>query len=435
MLKDKNLGSKTVITFGLKLASVSLNFAIGVLVAQILGVNGFGAYSFIIAWVNILATIFVFGLDQVLMRELAANISLGKWDLAKGLLLFVHIIVAIGALIGAAIFYAYLVGIQPLDSFEVGIYLGLTSAIALYFRAQMYVQQREMRGIGLVLMGQLPELFYRPILFSIPLAVLYFYYETNNLTIILALFAASFGIAYFIGLVQCRRAYPSELKTKTPEFHFQQWTNSGKSFWGINVLSVVVRELDVILLGFLSSLSDAAIYAVIKRSIMFFAFGSTSVNMVFAPSLASAHSSQKTDRLANLYGLATGWGFLLSLPILLGLVALGDYLLGFFGEEMKIGYQALLLVGLGELVQLILGPAMLALNMTGKEKVSIRILAFSAFIKVILSIYLIPEHGFMGAAIASVITLAIQYLLASIYLYKHIGLSPVVLKRVLPHRL
>ena len=58
-------------TVVLKIASLSFGLLINIMLARLLGVKGFGAYAFSLAWAGLLGVPAVMGLDSFLVRKIS----------------------------------------------------------------------------------------------------------------------------------------------------------------------------------------------------------------------------------------------------------------------------------------------------------------------------------------------------------------------------
>ena len=139
------------------------------------------------------------------------------------------------------------------------------------------------------------------------------------------------------------------------------------------MVTVLLREIDIILLGILVGPAEAGIFAVVRRAINVLMFGGTVVNMVYAPLFAATGRDSTTGSLQRAFGQAAKQAFILVVPIAACFLFFGEAILGLFGTEFRSGYYALIIFSLGELFQYLLGPAVLALHMTKNEIMSAKI--------------------------------------------------------------
>ena len=65
-----------------------LSFVTVTILARLLSLEDFGAYSNAFAWVNILAVLGTFGFNSLLLRDMAILRTQNKWALMKGFLRF-----------------------------------------------------------------------------------------------------------------------------------------------------------------------------------------------------------------------------------------------------------------------------------------------------------------------------------------------------------
>ena len=72
--------------FGLRVAFSGLSFAGSVLLGRLLGEEGFGAYSYALAWIVLIGIPAILGMDQLLARDIAAYHATSQWGPLRGLL-------------------------------------------------------------------------------------------------------------------------------------------------------------------------------------------------------------------------------------------------------------------------------------------------------------------------------------------------------------
>src|SRR5699024_6549689 len=72
-------------SIGIKVVSVGLSLAVGVVLARVLGVGGFGLYSYVFALVSLLAVPAKFGLPGLLVRETAQADAKEQWGRMRGI--------------------------------------------------------------------------------------------------------------------------------------------------------------------------------------------------------------------------------------------------------------------------------------------------------------------------------------------------------------
>ena len=113
----------------------------------------------------------------------------------------------------------------------------------------------------------------------------------------------------------------------------------------------------------------------------------------------------------------------MALPGLLFLVALGTWLLGFWGPAFAQPhvYRALLILAAGQCFNALCGPVMNLLNMTGGERAGLSILAISAVAQLSAAAFLVPEMGLIGAAWSAALGMLFWNALGVFYIRRQHG--------------
>ncbi|MFT5718160.1 MAG: O-antigen/teichoic acid export membrane protein, partial [Oleiphilaceae bacterium] len=99
------------------------------------------------------------------------------------------------------------------------------------------------------------------------------------------------------------------------------------------------------------------------------------------------------------------------------------WLMSFFGEEFRVASTALVILALGQFVNIATGSVGYLLSMTGLERKVRDNAFFSAIIGVTLGFVLIPIYGLLGASVATAIAIASQNLLGVYQVRKHLGFN------------
>ena len=110
-IPKSQLAKGAVGTFGLKITLVGLSFFNSIFIARLLGVQGYGTYTYIFSWVLLLQIPASLGLQSLLEREISAYRAREEWGSINGLLKWANkfvIVVSISlsclAAIGASLF-------------------------------------------------------------------------------------------------------------------------------------------------------------------------------------------------------------------------------------------------------------------------------------------------------------------------------------------
>lgn len=165
-------------------------------------------------------------------------------------------------------------------------------------------------------------------------------------------------------------------------------------------------HLDRLMLGAFGLASDVGIYGVsafIGSRIDFFL---RMFSSIFAPMISDLYNQGKLDEMARLFQTVTKWTLLLTLPVFFTFVFLGHTILELFGREFQAGFPALIILSLGSLVSISVGPAGFMLIMTGRPSLELLNSWISGAMHIALNLWLIPLYGALGAALATAVTIA-----------------------------
>jgi O-antigen/teichoic acid export membrane protein len=115
---------------------------------------------------------------------------------------------------------------------------------------------------------------------------------------------------------------------------------------------------------------------------------------------------------------------LMSLPVVGLLMAFPGQTLGVFGAEFRVADNALRILLLGQLFNIVTGPIGSILIMTGRERWSLAYSLVATALAAVLSLVLIPRFGIIGAAWTSAITICFRNVCAFLIATRTIGLQP-----------
>jgi O-antigen/teichoic acid export membrane protein len=191
-----------------------------------------------------------------------------------------------------------------------------------------------------------------------------------------------------------------------------------------SVAQMAVQRVDIVLLGALRGLTDAAIYTAATR---FLALGqlagqalSTAVQHRLAEHLA------RDDRAAagRLYQTATGWLVLLAWPVYLLFAVFAEPMLSLFGEGYAAGRWITVYLALTMLFATGCGMVDTVLNMAGKTAWTFYNALAATVVNVVANLLLIPPYGIFGAAVAWSLAILVNNLVPLVQLRWAMGLHP-----------
>lgn len=196
----------------------------------------------------------------------------------------------------------------------------------------------------------------------------------------------------------------------------------------VSLTLLIINNGDVILLGWLKDSSEIGIYSVAARVALLTSLILQVTSSTLSPKIAAMYASKKIIELEKMIQRVTKGLLLIGVVIFLAFVLLGKWILGLWGNEFKAAYPILLILGIGQLINLGTGAVGIILIMTGYEKIQAKISIIFMIIFLLLNYLLIPNYGALGAGMASAITIAGINITKYYYVTKKTGIHLYKLK-------
>jgi O-antigen/teichoic acid export membrane protein len=184
-------------------------------------------------------------------------------------------------------------------------------------------------------------------------------------------------------------------------------------------LFLVISWTDTLMIGYYKTSGDVGIYRIAFKVATLITFIQFAVNSIAAPTIASLYAKDDLPGLRKYIKQIGVINAAFAIPITLFIVLFSEPLLNLFGAEYTVGTVLLPILAIGQLVNALAGPVMYILNMTGKEKLSQRIMIWMTLLNIVLNVALIPTYGIVGAAIATTISMVTWNVIAALYVYKY----------------
>ena len=199
--------------------------------------------------------------------------------------------------------------------------------------------------------------------------------------------------------------------------------NSSKFIFIVGVSGILITNLDTIIVGRIIGFEEAGIYSISVKLGALISLPLIAANTNLSSTIANYHFLNKTDDL-NKQLEKSSRSTILSFFILFILIVFGKLILTLWGESFTYGYQLLLIIGCAHLINSIIGPAGLILNLCNKEKVHYRLSIYSTLTLIITIIPSTILLGTIGAALSSALTIIFSNFLKLYFVKKHLHYQP-----------
>lgn len=208
-------------------------------------------------------------------------------------------------------------------------------------------------------------------------------------------------------------------------------TVSAKEFWRFtapralaSVSQIVMQRLDIVLVGALASLSAAAVYAAATRFLVLGQMAGRAISLSIQPLLGAALARADRTEARDLYQVCTAWLITGMWPLYLLLLGFAPTVLEVFGGDYAQGAPALVLLCAVMLFATACGTVDMVLNMAGKSLWNLANVLIALTVFLGLDLWLIPELGFMGAAIGWGSAIVVANLLPLVQVLHTPGMHP-----------
>lgn len=402
------------LAFLLRGLGAGLAFLLNVAIGRLLGAEGAGLYFLALTVTTIMAVIARLGLDNTLLRFIAAGSATGDWGQVKGVFAAGMRYAALSGLVLSLLVLATapLIASRVFSVPELTMPLRVMS-IAVFTMAMLMLLAESLKGLKRIRDSMLVSGAIYP---AVALAMIYPLATTLGPTgaalsyVIGTMAATLFGALTWHLLT---RNQPS----RTPIDQGVLWA-SARPMWSMAIINqAVLPWAPLFMLGIWGTVEDSGIFGAATRVATLVSFILVAVNTVIAPKFAELHSR---GDLVAIGKLARRFALLVTLaasPVLLLLIFAGDQVMSLFGPDFVQGGTALAILAIGQAVNTLTGSVGYLLLMTGHER-DIRNASLLAMLLMFLcALSLIPTFGLIGAAIASAIAVASMNLMNAAQVY------------------
>lgn len=408
-VRELGRGGRTAILFGL--AGQIIRFVMQVMLGRILGAQVYGIYTLGRSALEILSRFGLIGLHNGVVHFIAIFNGEGDHARVRGTILTALALVAgTSSMAGIGLWWASeWIASSGFDKPALAPALrGFAVALPAYSTLLLLTScARGLRHIG----------YYSGMTHMVhPLSVLLFVAGSfaigMKLDGVLWGFGLSTALACVLMFVGLRRLFPSLLSFKEGfQFSASRILPFSAKVLFKDLSSRILTHLDRLMLGILGVASDVGIYgmsAFIGHRIDFF---QRMFNSIFAPMIADLYHQGKHADMIRIFQTVSKWTLLLTLPVFFTFIFLGYAILELFGREFHAGWPTLMILSLGNLINVGVGPVGHMLIMTGRPGLELLNSWISGIANIVLNLWLIPRYGAFGAALATAITVTMLNLI------------------------
>lgn len=268
-------------------------------------------------------------------------------------------------------------------------------------------------------------------------AALYWTRGEASLSNVLILNVIAFGVSVVLaGAVLMRKIRPlrGEGDLAVREIMAVSWP-----LFLASITNIILLRADLWILGVYVPEQDVAVYGAAARIITVVTIPLTMASAILAPMIAELHAQGQKDRLEKVLRVVATLGGLPAVAVILLFVLVGQPGLELlYGNALyRDGWPVLVLLGLGQLVNVWSGVCAQLLIMTGRQMGVMVITLAASIIAILGAMLLVQPFGMYGVAGAFAVGIALQNIFMVLYSYRTLGvrsymlLNPLALRGLL----
>ena len=410
------------VAFLMKILAAGLSFGLNVLLARLLGAEGAGLYFLSLTVVTAGMTIGRFGLDNTILRFIAAHVSRKEWDCVKGVYKKSIIISATISISVSLI----LVMMSPWLSAEVFKKPDLTQplrwmSLSILPLAMLFLHSEAIKALKRIRDSQLVNGVILPFAAVCGLLIL-----APHFGVIGAVWShtAAATISAISGWFIWRYNTQNTRGIKG-EFSTSNLLQSSIPLLWVALMGMIINWSSTLLLGIWGTKVDVGIYGAASRTSILTSFILLSVNSIAAPKFAALYAIRDIAGLERVARQSTKMMILMATPVLLVFITVPSTIMGIFGPDFSKGGPLLAILALGQFVNVATGSVGYILMMTGNEKLLRNNTLVIGLGSILMGLLFIPLWGSVGAAVTTSCSVSILNLGAYYLVWKKIGIKTI----------
>ena len=253
------------------------------------------------------------------------------------------------------------------------------------------LQESTTRGFERVIRAFFPGMIIRPGLLLCGSILIYFYWREYFSAPLMMLINVCAGIvALCVSIIWLNSVFPDEAKVVKPKYTPGIWLRAAFPMMIFSGMQIILGQTDIVMLGAIRGAKDVGLYAAASRLAYLLVYVMMAFNVILAPIIARLYATEERGRLQETMSKAVRIAFFMVLPFGIALIFTGNYFLAIFGNDFLAARPSLIILAIGRLLDVALGPCALVLSMVGHERIVGIVFTIISLGNIILNAFLIP---------------------------------------------
>jgi O-antigen/teichoic acid export membrane protein len=410
------------IVSGLQISGIVVNYSSQILLARWLGATEYGRYDYILNLGIFLSYIAGLGLPNALLKLVPEYEVKKDWGRSRGIICHSWLYVAItGIFLSVAVTIVVVYFGQKnslnLPTMLLGVW---TIPLLALLRQQMEMS----KVLNQFVLAYLPSVIILPIFLVMGIFCLQHYLFPITSSDAIAIFIISLFVLLALQLwLFCQRLPQEWLACKSISVP-KEWLSVSLPFLLGDGAYLILNQTDIFMIGFFLDAKQVGIYGAALKTACWINILLTASTTVLATTFSSLYVQGKQKDLQDLLTKIIGWIFFPALVASCYLFLFGDHVLALFGTEFIAAKWSMLVLVVGQLVNVASGCVGYIMQLTGHNYQCIYVYVCGTLINLVLSIILIPLLGILGGAIATAVTMIVWNIWLHHLAVKYIGVRP-----------
>jgi O-antigen/teichoic acid export membrane protein len=420
----RRLGWSSVLAFGTYGAGAAVTYLSQLVVARAIGLESYGIYSYVLAWITIMGYLAALGFDVSLLRLVPAYRAQGMSHLAHGVIQYAErrsAMMALGIILFGLTMVVLLRNKQAAEltqTFLVG--LAIVPILAL-----LWIRVSIVRAFGGVVSALAPDRLVRDglLLIFITCLVLGGRAHITAPAVMTATLVSSLVGLGLVTWARCRWWLLPKVGLP-PAYAAREWRRTALPLVAIAVAEAAINRTGVVSLGWAAYTADAGVYALVFNVTSVVVLPRIAVNTRFAPMVAELFVQRDQTGLQELITKAASWTLIGAACIALPLFFLAQPILAWFGPGFQAAVLPMRVLLVSQVIAAGAGSQIFLMTMTGQERSAAVVVVLAALGNFLLTMPLVHLYGLTGAAVANAITLLVWNVVMATLIYKKLGAVP-----------
>ncbi len=236
----------------------------------------------------------------------------------------------------------------------------------------------------------------------------------------LSLFSASMALNFLIAAIFLRIDFASQ--EATPIETSPIW-KMAMQLWAIGLMSITISWGSIFIAGFSVDMGQLADLNIAARVAALMVFILVAVSIVITPQIAYFYHKKDLVGLQTLITNTSRILYLTGFVMFLFIWFFGEVVLGLIGSDYVHAKSLLVIISIGQLVNILTGPVGYLLILTGHEVTLKYVYIFSGVFCLLATLLVVDTYGVYGVAVVMAITLVVQNISMTYLVHKKVGVS------------